>query len=362
MAKECAASGPRRRSRSLERTLFSSALALLAAGAPPLAPEARAAERGVELRFLPPADPVEGYRAYVTDETSAIEHVLDLGFVSPGSDGVARSPIVLDTAVSYSVGMTAYNGFGESGLSNQIAIPATTCDASPCDDGNACTVDACDAAGCLNTPAADGAPCDDGMAETVDDQCVAGACQGFRLACYADADCDDGDVCNGSELCDAGTACVSGQPLDCGGPTQCADAVCDPQLGCLRLPVADGSPCEDGRDETVGDACFGGVCESGEVSTGFAVAAVVPEVVPPGKVAVEIHGEGFADGAWVYLENGIGPAPRVRDVEVLDARRMVVRLDVRRQGPKRERTWDVVVSLPDGRSARLSAGLVVDPR
>ncbi len=74
----------------------------------------------------------------------------------------------------------------------------TPTDAPSCDDGNACTVDACDAAtGCVTTP---------------------------RI-------CDDGQACNGSETCDPTAGCVS-MALTCDDGDVCSDDSCDDATGC----------------------------------------------------------------------------------------------------------------------------------
>ena len=46
-----------------------------------------------------------------------------------------------------------------------------------CEDGNSCTLDACEAGiGCVHSPAAAGSPCDDGLACSTGDECLDGAC------------------------------------------------------------------------------------------------------------------------------------------------------------------------------------------
>ena len=88
-----------------------------------------------------------------------------------------------------------------------------------CDDGNDCTVDACDKAEkCIRPPEAadDGTGCDDGNACTTADACAGGACIGGPPPI-----CEDGDLCTAAS-CDSGTGCVF-TPL----PDSDADAVCD---------------------------------------------------------------------------------------------------------------------------------------
>ncbi len=123
--------------------------------------------------------------------------------------------------------------------------PASGCapgGAPPCDDGNACTQDLCDAAlGCYHAPV----DCDDGI-DCTGDLCfpTTGCIHGPQ-----DAQCDDGDACNGAEVCDATLGCQPGAPLDCDDGIGCTEDGCAPQGGCTHL--GDDSACDDG------DACNG---------------------------------------------------------------------------------------------------------
>ncbi|MCO4760791.1 MAG: lamin tail domain-containing protein [Myxococcales bacterium] len=79
-----------------------------------------------------------------------------------------------------------------------------TCGGSsqPCDDGQACTADACDAktGKCTHKPAASGAPCEDGNSCTGSGSCNAGSCK-------AGAPLTDGLACGGAGKCKTGV-CV----------------------------------------------------------------------------------------------------------------------------------------------------------
>lgn len=78
------------------------------------------------------------------------------------------------------------------------------CESVSCDDGNPCTLDACDSATgeCSFPPAEDGVTCEaDGEAGS----CVQGSCE---VLCQNDADCDDGNSCT-ENSCDANGACVN---------------------------------------------------------------------------------------------------------------------------------------------------------
>src|SRR5262249_33788119 len=126
-----------------------------------------------------------------------------------------------------------------------------------CDDGASCTSDACDAAkdACVHTAndaacndgkfcdgvekcdppngapgtgctPSSGSPCDDGIACTVD------ACDEASKLCSntpMDAACNDGLNCDGVETCSIMIGCVAGKPLDCDDNIACTADFCSPQ-------------------------------------------------------------------------------------------------------------------------------------
>ncbi len=219
---------------------------------------------------------------------------------------------------------------GDNCAENDVCS-AGTCAGTPvvCDDANPCTTDSCDAGdgSCVNDPAPnEGSACEDGDPCTTNETCVAGSCVGAAvdcddgIACTADAcdaglgvcvnqpdhtqcapdeicdpssgcvtvpctddsDCSDGLYCNGEETCDASGTCIGGAPVDCDDGvactadacdedsrtctstpdhTQCApDEVCDPSSGCVPAPCADDSECDDGNPCTRDSCDPGGSC------------------------------------------------------------------------------------------------------
>lgn len=105
----------------------------------------------------------------------------------------------------------------------QKAAVGTACTA----DTNACTTDACDAAGtCAHTN--NTAPCDDGNQCTNGDVCGAGSCHGAFVA--SGGSCSDGDPCTPDDTCDGAGTCTPGGALDCG-----ACAGCITNIGCSSL-------------------------------------------------------------------------------------------------------------------------------
>jgi len=150
--------------------------------------------------------------------------------------------------------------------------------AKDCDDGNPCTKDICDPAGCQYENVA--APCTDGDLCTVGDVCKDGACvAGTAVQCddsnactddscagglcvyeAAEGACDDGNVCTLGDHCLGGACAVTGFQF-CDDGKLCTTDSCDPDAGCINAPNT--LPCDDGSACTSGDACAGGVCESG---------------------------------------------------------------------------------------------------
>lgn len=150
-----------------------------------------------------------------------------------------------------------------------------------CDDGNPCTADLCADSGCVHLPVPDGTPCDDGDACNGLSACLGGSCepaaplrcvsadpcmvgrcdpaQGCLFTALPDGtSCDDGDACNGREVCRAGR-CRSGPPLVCNDANPCTTDRCDPRLGCVYTPLAEGLSC--GETNACQEA---GTCQRGE--------------------------------------------------------------------------------------------------
>ena len=144
------------------------------------------------------------------------------------------------------------------------ALPEPPADEDPDD----CMVPgACDEASTSfpAVPAAEAASCDDGIACTTDACDDAGACIGTA----EHTECDDGDFCNGPELCDTTAGCQVGvppsppadpNPLDCMVVSQ----TCDSMLGAYPVvPASAGAACDDGVECTGTDQCDGGGACSG---------------------------------------------------------------------------------------------------
>ncbi len=124
----------------------------------------------------------------------------------------------------------------------------------PCDDGNPCTADLCDPTwGCYFKPAS--GPCDDGNACSVGE-----TCQVFECKATAALACSDGDPCT-TDTCNPQSGCVFvAGALACDDKNPCTTDSCGAQ-GCVNLPGA--GTCTDGDACTAGDSCASGKCQAG---------------------------------------------------------------------------------------------------
>ena len=136
---------------------------------------------------------------------------------------------------------------GCSSIINLVQFVAST-DTTDCNDGDACTVDMCDAGQCSYAPVV----CNEA------DACTTGTCDPQLGCVYTPVVCSDGDpctidgcvvptgctftpiLCNDENACTT-DACVDGlcvyEPIDCDGGNACIVATCDPAIGCVTTPI-----------------------------------------------------------------------------------------------------------------------------
>lgn len=156
-------------------------------------------------------------------------------------------------------------------------------------DEGGCLAGVCVDGVCATEHVADATPCDDGLACTTNDRCLAGVCQGASIVCddgvactvdscseeaggcahdpaacgcEEDVDCANDDLCDGVETCGDDGLCRSGEQVVCGvSPNPCRANVCQPATGLCTLVAANaGGACDDGLSCTVDDACVDGAC------------------------------------------------------------------------------------------------------
>jgi RHS repeat-associated protein len=161
------------------------------------------------------------------------------------------------------------------------------CTPATCDDGNPCTVDACNGDGtCSHTPAPNGTSCTGTNKCEQTFTCQAGACVGSNpVVCTAQdachvagtcnpstgtcsnptapdgTTCDDGNGCTQTDACKAGV-CTGSNPITCTASDQCHVAgICNPSTGtCSNPAAANGTTCDDGNACTQSDSCQSGTC------------------------------------------------------------------------------------------------------
>ena len=148
-----------------------------------------------------------------------------------------------------------------------------------CDDGNPCTVDACDGKGGCAYANVDGKGCDDSKSCTIEATCVAGKCVGKVKNCddsntctdescqkgvcivqpAVGKPCSDSNLCTSDDACDLDGLCV-GKVAVCKPGTLCEVVLgCDPGVGC-KIGLQDNNKCSDNDACTLNDICKGGLC------------------------------------------------------------------------------------------------------
>lgn len=129
-----------------------------------------------------------------------------------------------------------------------------TCGAG-CNDGKACTKDACGTDGkCVFSPAL--GPCNDGDPCTATSSCSAGKCVGSGNKC------DDGDPCT-QDVCTAGKCSFVGG-TGCNDGNECTTDACTADgKSCVFTPALEGQACDDGDSCTLSTKCGKGECAGG---------------------------------------------------------------------------------------------------
>jgi hypothetical protein len=121
---------------------------------------------------------------------------------------------------------------------------------------------------CVESGAADGTRCEEECIE--DARCVAGACLGRARGC------DDGNACT-RDACEPGRGCVHRDTAStCPALSeQCQAAFCDPTSGCGVAPVVDGTACGPSDCATT-HVCLAGRCAAASTPDGAPCGAGSP--------------------------------------------------------------------------------------
>ncbi|MFT3710999.1 MAG: hypothetical protein QM817_25515 [Archangium sp.] len=105
---------------------------------------------------------------------------------------------------------------------------------------------------CVESVATDGTSCGTTNQCIVSGVCMSGQCVGQAR------DCDDHDACT-SDACDAATGCLHDAVACPGSSDPCVVPVCDSATGCGLAPAADGVTCGT-NDCVTAHVCIGGQC------------------------------------------------------------------------------------------------------
>jgi hypothetical protein len=213
---------------------------------------------------------------------------------------------------------------------NALAVPdcpATACGTSGFDLGQH---------RCITTPIADGTPC---QTACVSGSCHQGVCTGTTVSC------DDGDACT-VDACNDSTGCFHLPRVCPGNPASCQSPTCDPAVGCGIQQAIDGTLC--GPDDCLAtqvDVCIGGSCVTRpRPPTGRCANTWVPVSLPPrystqvvyelarqrtvlfggldplSKQALDDTWE-FDGATWTYRTPASSPPPRYAHAMAYDPRR-----------------------------------------
>jgi len=157
---------------------------------------------------------------------------------------------------------------GEAELDAPLSGDAV--EAAVCAAASPCRLSTLDAASntCVESNAPDGTTCRSSNLCLAPGQCLAGACIGSA------ASCDDGDRCT-VDACEPEGGCLH-TPVACAQPADpCQVARCDAASGCLTEAAADGTSCGP-SDCNTARVCLNGACTTQRVPDGFACGEETP--------------------------------------------------------------------------------------
>lgn len=208
------------------------------------------------------------------------------------NDGVACTVDSCDEETDSCASVPNHSACSDGQFCNgaEVCDPIQGCQAGPpvsCDDQIACTVDSCNEAKdvCVHSP--NKSACQDGLFCNGEEVCVVGVgCQAGAapncndgIACTTDAcnedtdscvftphhsSCDDGQFCNGVEVCDVVEGCQAGAPVSCNDGVGCTLDSCNEATdACVSVPLnelcSDGAWCNGVEICKAGVGCAPGV-------------------------------------------------------------------------------------------------------
>jgi hypothetical protein len=156
-------------------------------------------------------------------------------------------------------------GFTVDGVESQVPVTGEIVAVPSCGAAEACQTVRFDpiGGGCVEEPRADGSAC--AAACLAEASCQAGKCVGTARSC------DDGNKCT-ADACDSEGGCTHVDTsakcsLPCEGEEcnpdndACNVPICDPLVGCRKVPAADGTSC-GANDCSTARVCMLGICRT----------------------------------------------------------------------------------------------------
>ncbi|MCA3013919.1 MAG: tenascin-X, partial [Myxococcaceae bacterium] len=181
----------------------------------------------------------------------------------PGGVDAELEVTFTPVAVGVAQGELVVGGLTVSLSGEGVAVPECpavgTCETSRFDP---------DTVACVVTSKDDGTACEDLLQCIEGGVCEAGRCRGLP------ARCDDGSACT-TDACAVGLGCQH-VAATCVAPVNpCLAARCDPSSGCATTPVTDGTPCGAVGCE-VANVCLAGACREVTPPDGFTCTQASP--------------------------------------------------------------------------------------
>lgn len=121
---------------------------------------------------------------------------------------------------------------------------------------------------CVETALVDGTACSPNSACVTDAVCQGGRCVGTPIQC------DDGNACT-LNTCNAVTGCEYPPAPPCPGDGKCGIGVCDPTTGCGIITAADGTRCGAVSCD-MAMVCISGTCQERDPPDGYVCAEASP--------------------------------------------------------------------------------------
>ncbi len=158
------------------------------------------------------------------------------------------------------------DGSAQLGLSGSSVRSLNCAASSPC----VSSVFDVESGRCVEMALADGSACASASSCIAQGLCVGGVCKGELTTC------DDGNACT-TDACAVGEGCVHFDvSAQCPAASDaCHAPVCDPRQGCQTVELADGTPCGP-SDCNTADLCMAGICNSVPAPEGSSCGAGSP--------------------------------------------------------------------------------------